>query len=212
MLSQEPSSILRPQHEALVLASSADGALAVYVVSGQKNPLHFRCAHRVRGRIDAAGMTRLDLASLVGLNSRTMLLIEDGKHVPRVGTLERISEALGISPTWLAYGEEGTLRFKQKRPRPPLPADPPIPQPDSRPASERWRGVALRLASTRELRGLTLRQVEDAAGVSRQTILLIEKGESEPRISTIEDLAVALDVAPGWLAYGEGEGPDAGGD
>jgi transcriptional regulator with XRE-family HTH domain len=60
------------------------------------------------------------------------------------------------------------------------------------------------------MKGLTLRAVASAAGVSPQSILLIEKGESEPRISTVEEIAVALDVAPGWLAYGEGEGPEAG--
>lgn len=210
MLLQVPSSIVRPQEHTASFASSADGALAVYVVSGQKNPLWFRFAHRVRGRIDAAGLTRLDLAALVGLNSRAVLYMEDGARVPRLGTIERLGDALGISPVWLAYGDEGALRFKQKRSRPPLPPDPPVPDPDSRPARDRWRGVAQRLSSARERRGLTLRQLEGFSSVSRQTILLIERGESEPRISTIEDLAVALDVAPGWLAYGEGEGPEVG--
>jgi hypothetical protein len=38
---------------------------------------------------------------------------------------------------------------------------------------------------------------------------LIEKGVTDPLITTVEQIAVAIDVAPGWLAFGEGEGPAA---
>lgn len=56
---------------------------------------------------------------------------------------------------------------------------------------------------------LTLRSVAEAAGISSQGVLVIEMGRSEPLISTVEQLAVALNVAPGWLAFGEGEAPES---
>jgi transcriptional regulator with XRE-family HTH domain len=154
-------------------------------------------------------MYRHELAALVGLSSGAVFHCEDGVHVPKLSTVERIADALGISPTWLAYGDEGPLRFKPRRPRPALPLDPPVPEPDSRPARDLWRGVAERLAYARTTGGLSLRQIAEAAGVSRQTVLLIERGHNEPLISTVEALAVALGVSPGWLAFGEGEGPEA---
>ena len=38
--------------------------------------------------------------------------------------------------------------------------------------------------------------------------MIIERGDVLPGINTVEALAVALDVAPGWLAFGDGEGPE----
>jgi transcriptional regulator with XRE-family HTH domain len=184
-----------------------DGALRGPVPTGQKNPLWYRFAERLRGRVDASGMFRQDLAALVGLTPSVLVEAENGGHVPRLSTVERIGDALGISPAWLAYGEEGFLPFRQRRPKPVIPPDPPVPEPDSRAPRDRWRGVAERVAQSRRRLGLTLRQLGEAAGISGQGVMVIEKGRTEPLISTIEQLAVALDVAPGWLAFGEGAAP-----
>ncbi|MFO0580534.1 MAG: helix-turn-helix domain-containing protein [Polyangia bacterium] len=186
------------------LAGAHGLALAVPVPSGTKNPLWFRFAERIRDRVDASGLTRLELAALVGLTHSVLLTAEDGKHVPRLASVERIADALAISPTWLAYGDEGFQPFRQRKSRPVLPPDPPVPRPGARDHRELWRGVSARLADMRQRLGLTLRELGDAAGLSAQGIMLIEKGRAEPLISTVEQLAVALDVSPGWLAFGEG--------
>ena len=189
------------------MADACPTALAVLVPSGTKNPLWFRFAERIRDRVDASGMTRLEIAALVGLTHSVLLTAEDGTHIPRLSTVERIGDALGISPAWLAYGDEGFAPFRPRHPKPVIPFDPPTPQPAPRAPVDRWRGVASRVADSRRALGLTLRQLGDAAGLSAQGVMVIEKGRTEPQISTIEQLAVALDVAPGWLAFGEGAAP-----
>lgn len=200
------STRILPQFNAS-LALCIDGEICGHVPSGYKNPLYLGCAGRARDLIDASGLQRQQVAAMSGLSNAAVIHVEDAHHVPRLSTLERLAVALGISPTWLAYGDEGTLRFRHRRLRSPVPYDPPEPDPAVRPHRDEWRLVAERLKRTRRSLGLTLRDIGTAAGISAQGVLLIEKGESNPVISTIEQLAVALDVSPGWLAFGEGEGP-----
>ena len=201
-------STIGSQHRLFLrLASAADGRVRGFVPSGYRNPLWTTCAERVRDRIDASGRYRLDIAAMSGLSHVAVGRVEDGKRVPRLATIERIAEALGLSPSWLAYGDEALLPFRHRRPRPVVPPDAPMPAPAERQHLERWRGVAQRLSELRKRLGLTLRDVGDAAGLSAQAILLLEKGGRDPLISTVEQLAVALDVPPGWLAFGEGEPP-----
>lgn len=65
--------------------------------------------------------------------------------------------------------------------------------------------------------GNRLRSARIAAGVSqaavglalvpvkyRSSITRYERGQDEPSLSTIEQLAAALGVSPCWLAFGEG--------
>lgn len=66
--------------------------------------------------------------------------------------------------------------------------------------------MAIRLLQSREARGCTLRGLAERAGLSAQAVLYIEQAKVVPKVDTCELLAVALDVAPGWLAYGEGAG------
>lgn len=50
-----------------------------------------------------------------------------------------------------------------------------------------------------------MRELALAAGVSGQTVSITEAGGTVPLVSNCEALAVALDVSPGWLAFGVGE-------
>lgn len=190
------------------LADEDDGLVWVAVPTGYRNPLYLGCASRLRGRIDASGLQRQQVAAMSGLSHGSVCGVEDGKQVPRLATIEKLGDALGISPIWLAYGDEGLVRFRHRRPRPAVPFDPPEPHPAARPVRERWRGVSRRLGMARRGLGFTLRDIGEAAGISGQGVLRIERGDTEPMIHTVEQLAVALDVAPGWLAFGEGEGPE----
>jgi len=53
-------------------------------------------------------------------------------------------------------------------------------------------GEAIR--QTREARGLTLRQLAGVAGIKGTHIARIERGELDPRASTLRKLAAALSV------------------
>lgn len=206
--SEKLSSIGNPKREFSPVADGAVGLVWVAVPTGYRNPLYLGCANRVRGRIDASGLLRKDVAMLASLGHPTISRLEDGLRIPRLSTIERLGDALGVAPTWLAYGEEGVIRFRHRRPRSPVPFDAPEPDPARRPVRDLWRGIGPRLRRARLRLGFALRDIADAAGISPQGVLLIERGESDPMISTVEQIAVALDVAPGWLAFGEGEGPE----
>lgn len=52
-----------------------------------------------------AGLSGNALAKAAGLNHTTVQDIEKGRRYPAVDTVERLSLVLGVSPSWLAYGE-----------------------------------------------------------------------------------------------------------
>lgn len=66
-----------------------------------------------------------------------------------------------------------------------------------------------RLRTARDLRGLTMAELAEKMGLhSRGNISRLESGSNgglatNPGIATVEALARALDVSPGWLAFGE---------
>ncbi len=70
--------------------------------------------------------------------------------------------------------------------------------------------VSRRLREARALRGLTTRELAKLAMIDGQTLNNILYGRTlNPGSATLADIAKALDVRPGWLTYGEGEGPEA---
>ena len=68
--------------------------------------------------------------------------------------------------------------------------------------------VGVRLKLARDMRGLTMTEVVDEAGIAASTVNVIEKGQKQPRGDTVERLARALGVSRCWLAYGDGPVPD----
>lgn len=73
-------------------------------------------------------------------------------------------------------------------------------------------GFAARLVAARKHHNLTFRELGEFAGVSHTAVQLLEQGKRTPSIETAERLAVALDVAPAWLAFGAGRAPPWAGD
>ena len=49
-------------------------------------------------------MTVAELARLAGITAGAIHLIESGKSIPGVDTVERIARALGVDPRWFAFG------------------------------------------------------------------------------------------------------------
>lgn len=126
----------------------------------------------------------LDVTATHLSDGKTVFLLEEGRHVPRLDTVEKIASALGLSPAFLAYGIEADAS-----------------QPT---AGLRCEGVASRLRETRIARGLTMRALARAAGLTDTAVRSTETGASMPSIATVESFAVALGVSPAWLAYGLG--------
>ncbi len=63
-----------------------------------------------------------------------------------------------------------------------------------------------RLFEARDRAGFTLRELGQRSGVSWSSISAIEKGRQSATAETVERLAIALNVRPAWLAFGEGRG------
>lgn len=59
--------------------------------------------------------------------------------------------------------------------------------------------IARNVAHYRQHQGLTQQQLADAAQLSRATVNLIESGQGDPRASTIELLAKAMELDPADL-------------
>ena len=128
--------------------------------------------------------------------------------MPTLDTLEALAARLGVSPGWLAYGHEGNEPFRERYPRPfSEPADP-NPDDELRIFRAAFEGFPSRLEQARERSGLSMRTLSTAAGISVQAWSNSEAGKVVPRVDTCERMAVALGVAPSWLAYGEGNAPN----
>ena len=155
------------------------------VVRGRKNPLHFGLAARLSKARKASCLSLDSIAEAAGLsNGSTVFELENKpRHQPRLDTVERIAYALSLSPAFLAYG---------------------IGRDASPPAKGlRCEGVAQRLADARAARGLSVLAVAKLAGLSHTAVGNVERG-TMPTLATAEALAKALDLSPGWLAYGIG--------
>lgn len=109
-------------------------------------------------------------------------MIENGIRIPRLPMVESLARVLGLSPSYLAFGFE-------------------LPPPEGE--STGSAGFVARLKDARSLRGATLRELAQSAGIVEGTIRAMDRG-TMPQIDTLESLAKALGVSPAWLAYGEG--------
>lgn len=66
------------------------------------------------------------------------------------------------------------------------------------------REIAERLNAAREQRGMTIKELARAAMVNPDTVVSISQAQTiNPGVGTLADLAKALGVPRGWLAYGE---------
>ena len=61
---------------------------------------------RLRRARKARKVTQVELASRTGVAHSTVVRIERGQAKPRIGTVGRFAEALGVDPRWLAFGDE----------------------------------------------------------------------------------------------------------
>lgn len=151
-----------------------------------RNPLHYGLPKRLKQARKASQYTAARLATEAGLSDRTAVYgIENGSRIPRIDTVERLANVLGLSPGWLAYG---------------------LGEPHETAASDPLRadGCGARLRETRTLQGQSVRELGRQSVSSDTTVRLTERGETIPNVATIEHLAGALFVSPAWLGFGVG--------
>lgn len=74
-------------------------------------------------------------------------------------------------------------------------------------ARQLFQQVGVRARSLRLQRRLTLDELAARSGVSRRMVALLEAGEANPSIGTLDKLAQALEVDFGALVVGEGAAP-----
>lgn len=174
------------------------------VTRGSKNPLWFGLAERLRKTRERAGLSG---AAADQLARAGFWLIENERQVPLISTVEKLAVSLGVSPCWLAYGSDGDEPFRQKIQRSDPGPSPPEPDPAERIVPRAHAGIGERLRLARQAAGLSMRELARQARLSVNAVSLLEAGKGAPRVDNCEALAVALDVAPCWLAYGVGRGP-----
>lgn len=100
-----------------------------------------------------------------------------------INTIERFAAALGVSPSWLAYGEGSE---------------------DAVQAEPTAMSVGQRLEAARKARAMTRQALGIASGLTGQTVANIEYKGMRPRVDTVEMLAKVLGVSASWLAFGDG--------
>lgn len=180
------------------------------VTRGKKNPLYTMLSHRLVQLRAATDLSQRALGDLANVNQAALSSIERGSAVSKISTIEQVATALGVSPVWLAFGEDGHLPWRERHRRFGIePSPPPEPAPGPHPCKDLYRAMGQRLRQAREAKGWSMRALGREAGCTVAAISLLEAGSSIVLLSTCEDLAKVLDVAPGWLAYGVGQGPAA---
>lgn len=156
------------------------------MVRSQKKPLFYGLARRLRQARREKGYGFAELAERTGLSTSIASHIERDGRIPNIVTVDKLAEALAVSPGWLSFGSKSE---------------------HLRAGSSRCEAVALRLRALRAQLALSRRALGLRAQLSGTAVALIEDGRTVPRVDTVEQLARALDVTPAWLAFGEGEGP-----
>lgn len=174
------------------------------VPRGQKNPLNVGLARRLFRIRERSSLSASRVALLAGLSINTVRTIEDGA-VPAIDTVERIAAVIGVHPGWIAFGNEGRELFQERRPREPFPSGDPEIDEQFRCFRDRAASCGARILFAREKSGLSMRKLASAAGLSVQTWSNAEAGVTVPKVDSLERMAVALNVPPTWLAYGDDE-------
>ena len=175
---------------------------------GYRNPLCSKLSDRLLTTRNRSGQKLYEVADLAKISQTTPGAVERGENIPSLDTLERLASALGVPAGWIAYGHEGMEPVRERYPRDFFVPSDPLPNESMREFRNLASGFPLRLKEARDRSGLSMRTLSSAAGVSVQAWSNAEAGKALPRVDTCERMAVALGVAPRWLAYGEGLAPN----
>lgn len=183
------------------------GGVSSPVTSGRKNPLWFGFSKRLERSREEAELSVLAASKLAGVSQSCWRLTEIDQSIPLINTVEKMALSLGVPPCWLAFGEDGDSPFQQKISRVGTePSADPVPAPQVAEAVA-YVNFGQRLKNARKAKAVSMRELARQVGLSVNAVSLLEAGTGSPRVDNCEALALALDVAPCWLAFGVGRGP-----
>ena len=137
-------------------------------------------AERIRNLRKAKGMSQSQFAAMCGLVQGQLANYEYGRIRPTIPLCERICEAVGIRVIDFLSEDrapEGDIPTEQR--------------------------IGERISAWRKLRGMTLQQLADKAGVGATTIHNLEQGLWYAKMPTYLYIAEALDISLDALIYGE---------
>lgn len=174
------------------------------VTRGRKNPLWKDLPSRLKWLRSQSGLNQYSLGLIAGIGNTVIAYLERGGR-PKISTVERLAAALGVPACFLAFGERGERPFTFRIPREEQPL--PVGAPNAQVGDQLHAGFAIRLTQARELRRISLRELSRRANISVTAVSNYERAINVPLIDAVEQLAVALDVSPCWLAYGTGDAP-----
>lgn len=143
---------------------------------GEPTPTHALLAQRILAIRLERGWTSGRLAIEARLDAAHLRSIERAEVDPRLSTLERLADALGVELVALIAGES--------------PAPPP---------SDGFASLGLRLRRMREARSMSRAELAALAGISPQHLQRIESAKQSPTLRVLQGLAEALGVAPAEL-------------
>lgn len=178
-------------------------AINLFVPRGYRNPLCSKLSERLLATRNRSGQKLYVVADLADVSQTTPGAVERGENIPALETLERLASALGVPVGWLAYGYEGLEPVRERYPRDFFIPSDPLPDPAWRVFRNLSAGFPRRLREARERSGLSMRTLSESAGISVQAWSKCEAGKVSPRVDTCERMAVALGIAPRWLAFGD---------
>ena len=73
----------------------------------------FTVGERLRRSRERKAWTQAELASRAQVTQLTIIRIENGKTRPRLPTVRKLADALGVDPGWILFGEEDGAEERQ---------------------------------------------------------------------------------------------------
>lgn len=131
----------------------------------------------------ARGLTLPAIAERVGLSRAGMNDIRRGRFSPRLDTLDRIAEVLGVTISALLEGQGKTRRTTAMERHP-----------EGRPRTVTLSPLGERIEGMAARRGLTRDQLAKTAGLSATGLWSILTGRTSPKLATAAKLSAALGV------------------
>ena len=135
--------------------------------------------HRIRNLRKRTGLSQLDFGTDIGTTQATVAGWESGRGYPKLESIGKMAEAFGVPVS--------TLLLEGGAPKG-IPTE---------------HEVGKRILAWRKLRGMTLQQLADKAGIGLTTIHNLETGLWYAKMPTYLYIAEALGVSLDALIYGE---------
>ncbi len=140
---------------------------------------------------ERAGVSQQRLAELSGVHHTEISLLERAARDPQISTIVRLARSLGVAPAELVDEPEAAAAATA--------AANLLPNPVELPPREQFTA---NLRRHRRRSGLSQEALAQHCGLHRAEISRLERGEREPRLSTIVRHAKALEIAPAALLEG----------